>query len=634
MVDPNAASLPTEHPFKAEVQRVLGLVIHSLYTNREVFLRELVSNASDALDKARFLQASGAADAAEQIGEPAIEIQHDAQAHTVTVEDNGVGMTREEAVEQLGTIARSGTGEFLERLDKLAGRGAGDAERKEALELIGQFGVGFYAAFMVAKRVDVHTLSMKKGAEPVLWRSTGEGTFSVLAGERDRPGTRVVLHLKDDATDFALPWRLQALVRKYSDFIQYPIRVNGERQNRGAAPWRQARAQIGAAEHADLYRHLTQGRLGEEPLAWLHAAVDAPEQFYALLYIPAKATPELLVPHGKRTGVRLYAKRVLVMESCDLVTPPWLRFLRGVVDSEDLTLNISRETLQEDRTIKQIEQQLTRQVLKRLEELASEDPERYDRFWTEFGPVVKEGIALDFRHKDAIAGLCRYESLRSEPGKRIGLKEYVAAKQADQKAIYFISGPSREQVAASPHLEVFRARGIDVLFMTDPIDEWVVQALGRFEGLELTSVAHGELDLGGDQPATAEADRGEAAVRAVKRALGERVSDVRLSTRLTETASCLVARAGDPGANLERIMRVVDERLPEHKRILELNARHAFVQNLGRLASERPDDARVVLWSEMLYDLALLAEGVVEDQARLGKRLQDLLVESSSRAVG
>lgn len=613
-----------ELPFQAEVQQILALVINSLYANKEVFLRELISNASDALDKARYLRLTNK-EAAEQVGEPKIDIKLDDEGRTLTIEDNGIGMTREEVTQNLGTIARSGTIEFLKK--------HADAAKKDqtALQLIGQFGVGFYAAFMVSSRVDVQTRSMLPGAEPVLWRSSGSGTFTVAPGDREAPGTRIVLHLKEDAREFAKAWRVQDIIKKYSDFVQYPIEVNGEVANKSSAIWAMPKSQVTDEQHAEFYKHITGGHDGDKPMLRVHYSVDAPVQFHALLYVPEKAPIDLFTKD--RRGIRLYAKRVLIVESCEKLTPMYLRFLRGVVDSEDLSLNVSREMLQEDRTLSQIESQITKQTLKAIKELADTDAAKYLEFWHEFGRVLKEGITLDWKNKDTLAELCRFESMKTEAGKVISLKDYVAAMPESQREIYFVTGMGRKAVEQSPHLEAFRKRGYDVLFFVDPIDEWVAKSLTEFEKRRLKSVAHGDIDLGEEEAKKEDEPKIETAVGAVKKALGDKVKDVRLSKRLTDSASVLVAAEGDPGANLERIMKMIDQNAAEAKRILELNASHPIIKNLDALAAKDPESEKIKLWSELLYDQALLAEGVVQDPATLVRRIQDLLTEVSAAAI-
>jgi molecular chaperone HtpG len=626
---PAAASPAVELPFQAEVQQVLSLVINSLYANQEVFLRELISNASDALDKARFFQISHK-DATEQVGEPTIVIKLDDNARTLTIEDNGIGMTRDEVIQNLGTIAKSGSLEFLKaHADALkASRDKGDR-----VDLIGQFGVGFYAAFMVASRVDVETRSMQHGAEPVLWRSGGSGTFTVLAGDRPHPGTKITLHLKEDAKDYTKAWRVKEIIRKYSDFVHFPIVVNEELANRKAAIWTLPKSQITEEQHAEFYRHVTGGYEGDKPLWHLHMSIDAPVQFHALLYMPEKAPPDLF--QRNRHGIRLYAKRVLIVEDSDKLVPVYLRFLRGVVDSEDLSLNVSREMLQEDKAVKQIEQQVTKQVLKALKDVAESEPDKYNAIWREYGKVIKEGISIDWKNRDTIAELCRFTTLNTPENETISLAQYVKAMPETQKEIYYITGPSRKSLEQSPHIEAFKKRGFDVIFLIDPVDEWFVQSFHEYEKRKLRSVAHGDVDLGDEEKKDVEkaSEEIKSAVEAVKKTLGDRVKDVRASRRMTNSASCLVATEGDMGVNMERIMRIMGEDAPIGKRILELNPDNPIVKNLNTLAERDASSERIALWAEMLYEQALLAEGVVTDPAKLVRNIQDLLTQASTAAV-
>jgi len=615
-------STAVELPFQAEVQQVLALVINSLYTHKEVFLRELISNGSDALDKARFL-ALTRKDVTEQVGEPRISIKLDDDTRTITLEDNGIGMTREEVIQNLGTIARSGSVEFLKAYAEAA------KSREAGLKIIGQFGVGFYSAFMVASRVDVRTRSMLPGAQPVVWRSGGSGSFTVLAGEREDPGTEIVLHLKEEEREYLKVWRVKGIIKKYSDFVQFPIYLNDELVNRSSAIWALPKTQVTEEQHTEFFRRIT-GFDAQTPLARVHMSVDAPVQFHALLYVPEKAPLDLF--SKERRGRRLYARRVLIVEDCDKLTPAYLRFLRGVVDSEDLPLNVSREMLQEDKNLAQIQQQLTKSVLRTLKDLSENDNDRYLKLWAEFGRVLKEGLAMDWKHRDEIAELCRFESLKTEPGKLVSLRQYVSAMPSDQREIYFVTGPSRRAVEEGPHLEALKKRGYDVLLLTDPVDEWVVQSLPDFDKRKLKSAAHGEVDLGEPEDKKAEEDVA-AAVRAVKSALADRVKDVRLSRRLTDSASCLVSEEGDPGANMQRLMKMLDVSAEESPRILELNPSHPIIKNLSALAESDPASDRVKQWSELLLDQALLAEGVVKDPTLLVKRIQSLLTEVTSAAV-
>jgi molecular chaperone HtpG len=614
---------PVELPFQAEVQQVLALVINSLYTHKEVFLRELISNASDALDKARFL-AMTRKDVEPQVGEARISIKLDDDARTITIEDNGIGMTRDEAIQNLGTIARSGSLEFLKAYSEAAKK-----NQEGGLKIIGQFGVGFYSAFMVAGRVDVRTKSMLPGAEPVLWRSTGSGTFVVVPGERQTAGTEIVLHLKEDEREYLRLWRVKDIIKKYSDFVQFPIYVNDELVNRSSAIWALPKSQVTEEQHTEFFRRIT-GFDTQTPLLRVHLSVDAPVQFHALLYVPEKAPLDLF--SRERHGLRLYAKRILIVEESDKLAPAYLRFLRGVVDSEDIPLNVSREMLQEDKNLAQIQQQITRAVLRAMKELSETDETRYLQLWGEFGRVLKEGIAMDFRHKEEIAELCRFESKKTEAGKLISLKQYVAAMPEEQKEIYFVTGPSRKAVESGPHLEALTKRGFDVLLLTEPIDEWVVQSLGEFDKRKLKSAAHGDVDLGESVDKAAE-ENVSAAITAVKGALGERVKDVRASRRLTDSACCLVAAEGEAGANMQRLMKMLDANAEDAPRILELNPTHPIVQNLNALAEKEASGESIKLWSELLFDQAQLSEGVVKDPVELVQRIQKLLTQVTTAAI-
>jgi molecular chaperone HtpG len=533
-------------------------------------------------------------------------------------------MTRDEVIQNLGTIARSGSLDFVKAY-------ADAAKSKEAgLKIIGQFGVGFYAAFMVASRVDVHTRSMLPGGEPVIWRSTGSGGFTVLPGDRENPGTEIVLHIKEDEREYVRTTRVREIIKKYSDFVQFPIYVDDELVNRSSAIWTLPKSQVTDEQHTEFFRRIT-GSDTQTPLLRVHTSVDAPVQFHALLYVPEKAPLDLF--SKERRGLRLYAKRVLIVEDCDKLLPPYLRFLRGVVDSEDIPLNVSREMLQEDRNLLQIQQQLTKSVLRALGDLATNEPERYVTFWAEFGRLLKEGVALDWKHKDDLADLCRFEARSTEPGKLISLKQYVAAMPADQKEIFYITGPNRRAVEEGPHLEGLKKRGYDVLFFTDPVDEWLAQALIEFDKRRLKSAVHGDVDLGDD--ATDEKAKEDVAgvVALVKAALGAKVKDVRFSRRLTDSASCLVADEGDPSANMQRIMKMLDAKAEESTRILELNPAHVIIKNLSALATSDPSSERIQQWSELLFDQALLAEGIVKDPIDLVRRIQSLLTEVTTAAV-
>ena len=619
-----------KHEFKAEVSALLRLVTNSLYTNREIFLRELLSNASDALDKARF---QGLVDSSlrDRDAKPAIQVHADEQSGVLVIEDNGIGMTRDEVALNLGTIAHSGTLNFLERA-----RAQQESGQKPDLNLIGQFGVGFYSAFMVADRIDVYTLSAVPEHEAVHWSSTGDGTFTLGPSQRELRGTRIELHLKPEAREFLERYRLETVIRRYSNYVMHPIRVqitdkegkeDEEKQvNEATAFWMRPAKELTEADYKEFYKHVMGGFVmpGDEPLGHLHISADAPIQFVALLYIPGKPPADLFMEDRK--SLQLFARRVLIIDNCDKLLPAYLRFVRGIVDSEDLPLNVSREMLQEHNTLNAIRRQLTRKVLKHLADTASERPDDYTKVWDNFGSVIKEGFHTDGGHQEELMGLLRFRSTNSD-GKLVSLADYVAGMPEGQDAIYYITGESQEAVARSPHLEACLARGYQVLYLTDPIDEWVVQDLPKYKDKPLRSVTQGDLDIPEkpeDKPDDSKTDIGPAL--AVGRALlGEKVKDVRASKRLRESASCLVDDEGGLSRNMERILKAARQNVPTRQRILELNPEHPFVQAVSKLAKDSPADPRVGTWLELLYDQAALAEGVVADPAGMVKRIQAVL---------
>ncbi len=619
-----------KHEFKAEVSALLRLVTNSLYTNREIFLRELLSNASDALDKARF-QGLVDHELRDRDAKAAIQVHADEQAGVLVIEDNGIGMTRDEVAKNLGTIAHSGTLNFLERAKAQQENG-----QKPDLNLIGQFGVGFYSAFMVADRIDVYSLSAVQGSEAVHWSSTGDGTFTIGTSERELRGTRIELHLKAEAREFLERYRLESIIRRYSNYVMHPIRVqvrdkdgkqDDEKQvNEATAFWTRPAKELKAEDYKEFYKHVMGGFVlpGDEPLGHLHVSADAPIQYVALLYIPGKPPADMF--QEDRKSLQLFARRVLIIDNCDKLLPPYLRFMRGVVDSEDLPLNVSREMLQEHGTLNAIRRQLTRKVFKLLNDIASERPDDYVKVWDNFGAVLKEGLHTDHAQQEEIMGLLRFRSSQSD-GKLISLADYVASMPEGQEAIYYITGESQEAVARSPHLEACTSRGYQVLFLTDPIDEWVVQDLPDFKDKPLRSVTQGDLDIptkDDEKPDDSKTDIAPALGKA-RELLSDRVKDVRASKRLRESASCLVDDEGGLSRNMERILKAARQNVPSRQRILELNPDHPFVQAVSKLASDSPDDARVGTWLELLYDQAALAEGVVADPAGMVKRIQSVL---------
>ncbi|MCA9681228.1 MAG: molecular chaperone HtpG [Myxococcales bacterium] len=650
------------HEFKAEVAALLKLVTNSLYTNSEIFLRELISNAADAIDKARYQSLIDADFGGKEL-EPQILITVNKQDGRLIIEDTGIGMTREEAERNLGTIAHSGTLQYLGEVQKA--RASGELNEAGEINLIGQFGVGFYSAFMVADEVVVTTLSGKAGSEAVVWRSKGEGAFSVEPGSRSSRGTTIELHLKGEAKEFLDRWRLQGLVKRYSNYVMHPIKLRvideqGEDKdpdpkqiNAASAIWAKSASDLQDDDYQEFYKHVMGGFVmpGDEPVARLHYSADAPIQFHALLFVPGRAPADLF--QEDRKSLQLYARRVLVMENCDSLLPQYLRFVRGVVDSEDLPLNVSRETLQENKSLAAIRRQLTRKVLKQLADLAGEDAEKYTKLWNEFGPVIKEGLHTDGGQRAELTELLRWRSI-AKNDELLSLEAYVAAMPEGQKSIWYIAGPDETALRNSPHIEAVRARGEDVLLMSDAVDEWVLQSLSEYGGKPFRSVTQGELEDEGNDDADAgenEDDESEEKddaeknkrepspidplINLAKVVLGDRVRDVRASKRLTESPSCLVDAAGGLSRNMERILRMAQPgtKLGASPRILELNPDHPFVKAASALSEKNKDDLRLPEWIEILHDLAALAEGAVPDPAGAAKRLQKVLNQVAAAAV-
>ncbi|HEX4584438.1 MAG TPA: molecular chaperone HtpG [Burkholderiaceae bacterium] len=619
--------------FQAEVKQLLRLMIHSLYSNREIFLRELISNASDACDRLRF-EAIGSPALMEPGEELWIGVDFDKNAKTITVSDNGIGMTREEIVLHLGTIARSGTREFFEKL-------TGD-QQKDA-QLIGQFGVGFYSAFIVADRVTV--VSRRAGlpaAEAARWESDGAGQFTVEPCERSSRGTDVTLHLKPDDEELLSSWKLRSILVKYSDHIATPIRMPKEEWNKdknenvrtgeletinqASALWARPKADITEQQYRDFYKHLSHD-FGEA-LTWTHNRLEGRNEYIQLLYVPAQA-PFDLWDRKHQHGLKLYVRRVFIMDDAEQLLPAYLRFVRGVVDSNDLPLNVSRELLQESRDVKAIREGCTKRVLTLLEELAEHRKDDYAKFWTEFGQVLKEGIGEDGASRERIARLLRFHSTTSEAVPAVSLADYVGRMVAGQKGIFYLAADSVEAARGSPHLEIFRKKGVEVLLLTDRIDEWMVGFLNEFDGKPLQSVAKGDLDLGDladakqSEEQHKDAEEFKPVLERVKQALGDRVAQVRLSTRLTDSAACVVVDGDQLSAHLQRLLKAAGQNVPASPPILELNAAHPLVQRL------RTHDARLADWAQLLFEQAVLADGgQLEDPAAYVKRVNSLLLDA------
>jgi len=643
---------PVTLPFEADVSQVLHLVIHSLYSHKEIFLRELVSNASDALDKLRFKALTD--DVYEGDTDLAIVIRADREQGTLTIEDNGVGMSKEDLVRDLGTVARSGSRAFLEQL---AQQGQKDAR------LIGQFGVGFYSAFLVADRVEVVSRPAGAGQAAHRWVSEGKDSFTIAPADRAKRGTAVTLHLRSDQKEFLEEWRLRELVTRYSDYVSHPIRLrvekpapakdgaadageaekgeNGEYEyetiNRGTALWQRPKAEITDEQYDEFYRHLTHQAApdgdakAEAPVARTHFKVEGTQEFVGLLYVPRDKPFELRFGM-KHRGVRLYVKRVLVMEDCEEIVPEWLRFVVGVIDSDDLPLNVSREILQQSSAVKTIKKQVVKHVLDALDALSQEKVDDYQVAWRAFGPMLKQGMAMDFEHRARLAKLLRYESTAGEG--LTSLADYVKRMKDGQEAIYYAIGESRKALEAAPHLEGPRKRGFEVLLMTDPIDEWAAESLRAFEGKDLVSVMRANLKLGDaqtDDAKKAEAEALRPLFERIRAVLGSRVAEVRASDRLTDSPSCLVLSGTGPHGYVERLLREAGRDVPKASRVFELNPEHPIVQGLKALVDRgEPEAARVADWVEILYDQALVAEGApIEDPGAFARRITSLLSAAS-----
>lgn len=623
--------------FQTEVKQLLHLMIHSLYSNKEIFLRELISNASDAVDKLRF-EALAKPELLEGGAELKIRVSFDKDAKTVTLEDNGIGMSREDAITHLGTIAKSGTADFMKHLT---------GDQKKDSHLIGQFGVGFYSAFIVADKVDVFSRRAGSAAsEGVHWSSKGEGDFEVATIDKAERGTRIVLHLKSGEDEFADGWRLRNIIKKYSDHIALPIElpkevaaaegeekpvVEWETVNRASALWTRPRTEIKDEEYQEFYKHIAHDF--ENPLSWSHNKVEGKLEYSSLLYVPARAPFDLYQREAPK-GLKLYVQRVFVMDQAESFLPLYLRFIKGVVDSNDLSLNVSREILQKDPIIDSMKSALTKRVLDMLEKLAKNEPEQYKGFWKNFGQVMKEGPAEDFANKEKIAGLLRFASTHGDDGEQVvGLVEYLARAKEGQDKIYYLTGETYAQVKNSPHLEVFRKKGIEVLLLTDRIDEWLMSYLSDFDGKSFVDVARGDLDLGNldseeDKKAAEEVAKSkEGLVERLKAALGESVAEVRVSHRLTDSPAILAIGEQDLGLQMRQILEASGQKVPDSKPIFEFNPAHPLIEKLDNEQS----DERFGDLSHILFDQAALAAGdSLKDPAAYVRRLNKLLVELSA----
>lgn len=611
--------------FQTEAKQILNLMIHALYSNQEIFLRELISNASDACDKLRFLALTDDA-LFENNSHLVIRVGFDKAARTVTITDNGIGMSRDEVIEHIGTIAKSGTKKFIE---SLTGDQAKDAS------LIGQFGVGFYSAFMIADKVTLTTRRAGLGAEHgVRWESNGEGAYSIENLEKAARGTEIVLHLREGQDEYLDAYRLRHIIRKYSDHVSLPILMakegdDGEAEsvNQASALWTRPKKDIADTEYNEFYKHISHDF--EDPLAHVHSHVEGAQSYATLFYIPARA-PFDLWDRERRQGVKLYVKRVFIMDDSANLLPDYLRFVRGIVDSADLPLNVSREILQKNRHIDAIRAASVKKVLGLFESLMANEPEKYKTFWKEFGRVIKEGPGEDHLNRDRIAKLLCFASTHNDTDEQnVTLQDYVSRMKPGQNKIYYITTESFSAAKNSPHLEIFRKLGVEVLLMSDRVDEWMINHLHEFEGKSLQSVAKGDLDLGGVEGADVKEEKEKAAnefkslVQRMKDSLGERVADVRVTHRLTNSPTCLVVGEEDMAVNVQRLLKAAGHAIPTSKPTLEINPTHPLVVKLDK----ETDDRHFADWSAVLLDQAVLAEGgQLDDPAGFVNRLNALLV--------
>jgi molecular chaperone HtpG len=636
--------MPTKrHKFKTEVQQLLNLVIHSLYTNREIFLRELISNASDAIDRVRFDALSDKA-LLEDDPEWKIKIIPDKAAKTLTVSDNGIGMTMEELDSNLGTIASSGTKRFINEMKERGG--------ELPPELIGQFGVGFYSAFMVADKVTVLTrrAGTAKG-EGLKWESAGTGSYTIDTVEKEGRGTDVVLHLKDedDMEQFLEPWRIRRIVTTYSNFVEHPVVMDVEKTegdgddakttvveetlNSRKAIWARAKNEVTDEEYHEFYKHVSHDFM--DPARTIHWKAEGTTEFSALLYIPQKAPFDMFTPEPQKRGVHLYVRRVYITDNCEALVPNYLRFLRGVVDSSDLPLNVSRETLQEERVIRVMSKNIIRKVIDTLLDMMENDREAYVQFWTEFGRVIKEGVHSDLANREKLQDLLLFETTKTDPGTLVSLKEYIERMPENQKEIYYLSGPSRQALEKSPLLEAFAKRDVEVVFMTDPIDEWIVQAMISYDEKPVKSIAKGDIDLSGIDEETNQEDEKAAEkyadlVAFLKDELKDKVKDIKVSSRLTESACCLVSGEMDMGVHMEKILKALQKDVPTAKRILEINPEHGLIQNMESMVKDNSRHLQLKEFADILFDQAALTAGLeIEDPSAFAQRISRVMAQAS-----
>ncbi len=620
---------PQHMQFQTEAKQLLHLMIHALYSHKEVFIRELISNASDALDKLRFESLTNASLLSDN-KELAIRIKLDKNAKTITISDNGIGMTRQEVIDNIGTIARSGSKAFLEKMS---------GDQKADSNLIGQFGVGFYSAFMVASSVKLVTKRAGSNEPAVVWESKGESEFTIADADKQERGTDITIYLKDDETTYTEDWQVRSIIKKYSDFIAFPIYLPNDKGadeivNQSKPLWRRATSEITQAQYEEFFQQVLGGY--EKPLSILHNRAEGIMEYSSLLFIPSKAPFDLFNMERKH-GVKLYVKRVFILDNCKELLPEYLRFVRGIVDSEDLPLNVSREMLQKNPVIDKIQKALVSKVLGKLKEMAESEPENFKTFWKEFGPVIKEGLHTDYENKEKLLEIIRFQSSMCESKDDfVSLKQYTSRMRTDQKDIYYITGENREIVEKSPHLEIFKSKSIEVLYLTDPIDEWVVHDIFNYDGKQLKSVTQGNLDLGElgkeEEAAKKESEsKYKKLSERIKDILADNVKEVRVTTRLKDSPACLVADDNAMSPHMEKLMKAMGQGVTEQKRILEINGDHPILSNMKFWFEKDSKDTNLEEWAHLLYEQALIAEGqMVPDPLAYSRRVNNLLVKASS----
>ncbi|MFA6817147.1 MAG: molecular chaperone HtpG [Lentisphaeria bacterium] len=644
-----------KHQFKTEVQQLLDLVIHSLYSNKEIFLREIISNASDAIDRARF-EALKDSSILENDPDWKIKLVVDKDAKTLTISDNGIGMTAEEVEKNIGTVANSGTKKFLENLQK----------NKEKLppELIGQFGVGFYSAFMIATEVTVITRPAGKPEDASKWESKGDGFYTLVPTTREKRGTDIIIHISEGNEEYLEEWKLRKVIKTYSDFVEFPICMDITREEKerdkdgkeieGSEPkititeetlnsqkaiWLRPKKDVKTEDYNEFYKHISHDF--QEPFETLHWSVEGKSEFKALVYIPKKPLFDMFMPDQKDKGLQLYVHRVFITDDCKELIPPYLRFLRGVVDSSDLPLNVSREMLQEARALKIIQKNITSKVLNTLADIKSKKPERYEEFWNNFAATLKEGMHTDFENREKIQELLIFESSTTETGKHTSLEEYVKRMPEDQKEIYYITAENKQAAENSPQLEIFKNKGYEVLYLTDAIDEWIVNDLPTYKEKKLHSISKGDVDLNSeDEKKTKEeefkkeTETNKDLLTYLSEIMKDKVKEIRLSKRLTDSACCLVSDENGMGVQMEKILKAMKQDVPTSKRILELNPTHPLIESMRKLYAKDAKHPKLAEYANLLYDQArLMAQMPIENPLQFAKNISALMAEDAKKSA-